>query len=78
MASPTVKDQIVGRLYVVLTLLALAPLLIVGQLVWIHLVEGRELRLQGERQARSQTILAAKRGSIVDQAGRVLVVNTPR
>ena len=78
MASPTVKDQIVGRLYVVLTLLALAPLLIVGQLVWIHLIEGRELRLQGMRQARSQTVLAAKRGTIVDHAGRALAVNTPR
>ncbi len=65
-------------MYVVLTLLALMLLLIVGQLAWIHLVDGEELRNAGLRQVRSQIVLAAERGAIVDQAGRALVVNTPR
>ncbi len=73
-----VREQIVGRMYVVLLLLALMPLLIVAQLAWIHLSKGKELRREGLLQARSQTVLPARRGIIADQAGRALVVNTPR
>ena len=62
----------------VLSLLSLAPLFVVGQLVWIHTVQGEELRAQGLRQAQSQMRLPAKRGNILDRAGRALVVNTPR
>jgi len=65
-------------MYLILTLFALAALIVVGQLTWIHLMEGSDLRAQGLRQVRSQTVLAAKRGQIVDQAGRALAVNTPR
>ncbi len=64
-------------MYVVLTLLSLLPLCIAGQVVWIYLGEGAELRAQGERQARSQVVLPAKRGEILDRAGRALAVNTP-
>ncbi len=78
MTRQSIKDQIVGRMYVLLMLFTVALLLIVGQLAWIHFVEGRELRAQGLRQARSQTVLAAKRGTIVDHAGRALAVNAPR
>ncbi len=72
------KDQILARMYVVLTLLSLLPLMVAGQVVWIHLGEGTELQAQGERQIRSQDILPAKRGRILDRAGRALAVNTPR
>lgn len=72
------KDQILARMYVVLTLLSLLPLLVAGQVVWIHLSEGAELRTQGEKQARSFVELPAKRGAILDRSGRTLVVNAPR
>ena len=65
-------------MYVVLSLLSLCPLFVVGQLSWIHFVEGEELRDVGRRQANSQRVLPAKRGVILDQAGRALAVNTPR
>ena len=65
-------------MYVVLTLLSLVPLCVAGQVVWIYLIDGAELRAQGQRQAQSQTELPAKRGTILDRAGRALVVNAPR
>ena len=42
------KDQILTRMYVVLTVLSLLPLCIAGQVVWIYLAEGSELRAQGQ------------------------------
>ena len=39
----TTKDQILARMYVVLTLLSLLPVLVVLQVVGIHLTEGSEL-----------------------------------
>ena len=65
-------------MYVVLTLLSLLPLCVAGQVVWIYLADGAELRAQGQRQAQSQIELPAKRGAILDRAGRALVVNAPR
>jgi len=65
-------------MYVVLTLLSLLPALVVVQVAWIYLVERGDLYAQGERQARSQVVLPAKRGTILDRAGRSLVVNAPR
>lgn len=72
------KDQILARMYVVLTLLSLAPLMIAMQVVRIHLTQGDELREQGERQASSFVTIPAVRGAILDQAGRTLAVNTAR
>ncbi len=72
------KDQILARMYVVLTLFSLLPLLIAGQVVWIYFAESEELRVQGERQARSHVELPAKRGLILDRAGRTLAVNISR
>ncbi len=65
-------------MYVVLTFLAVVPLLVAVQMVWVHLAEGEELRAEGLRQARSESVLPAKRGTIVDRSGRALVVNVPR
>ena len=62
----------------VLTLLALVPLFIAVQHLWIYFGEGEDLRESGLRQARSQVPIMAKRGTIVDAKGRALVVNTPR
>ena len=72
------RDSILARLYGVLALLLLLPVLIVGQMVRIHLGEGAELRARGERQASRMQELPAQRGTILDRAGRVLVVNTAR
>ena len=65
-------------MYVVLTLLSLVPLAVAVQIVRIHVTQGEELREQGERQASSFVTIPAKRGAILDRAGRTLAVNTAR
>lgn len=65
-------------MYVLLTILALLPLMIGLQIMRIHLGEGDELREQGERQASSFVTIPAMRGAIFDQAGRTLAVNAAR
>lgn len=72
------KDQILARMYVVLTLMSLVPVAIAIQVVRIHVTQGDELREQGERQASSFITIPAKRGAILDRAGRTLAVNTAR
>lgn len=72
------RDQILERMYIALILLAIFPLVIGGQLLWIQFKEGDALRESGYQQARSQVVLSAKRGDIVDSSGRALAVNTPR
>lgn len=72
------KDQILARLYVVLTLLSIIPVLVVFQVLRIHLSDGEALREQGERQASSHVTIPAIRGAILDRSGRVLAVNTAR
>ncbi|ARA95114.1 penicillin-binding protein [Rhodothermaceae bacterium RA] len=67
-----------ARMYVVLTLVSLVPLLIVGQIVRIYLTEGAELRERGRQQASASITLPALRGSILDQAGRTLAANIAR
>lgn len=52
------------------------PVGVFAQMVRIHLGDGSELRERGERQASSFVELPATRGSVYDQAGRALVVNT--
>ncbi len=65
-------------MYVVLTVLAAVPLLIVAQMLRIHLADGSQLRAKGERQASSFVSIPAIRGAIVDRYGRTLAVNTAR
>lgn len=72
------KDSILARMYVVLTLLSLLPVLIVVQLLRIQVTQGGELRAQGERQASSLVGVPAVRGVVYDRAGRMLAVNTAR
>ena len=73
----SIRDQTLGRMYVVLTILALLPLLIAGQLVWLNVGEGENLRDLGWRQAESTQILFPQRGEILDIHGRALAVNSP-
>lgn len=73
-----VRDQILSRMYIVLTSLAVLPFIILGQLVWLQVDQGDDLREAGLRQAQSQELLPPKRGDIVDAAERALVVNSPK
>ena len=66
------------RMYVVLTLVCVAPVLITLQIIKIHLYEGTPLREKGERQANTALVLPATRGAILDREGRSLAVNTAR
>ncbi len=63
------------RMYGVLAFLSVLPLFVAGQVVWIHLSEGRALQTQGARQASSSVEIPAMRGPILDQAGRALAIN---
>lgn len=72
------RTTILTRLYVVLTLLCLLPLLIAAQMVRLYVGDGVELREQGVRQAASFVTIPAVRGTILDRAGRTLAVNTAR
>lgn len=62
----------------VLVVLCVLPVLITVQVVRILFKEGEALRAQGERQVHALEAIPAKRGSIVDRAGRTLVMNTGR
>ncbi len=73
-----VKDEILARMYVLLTLLSVVPLLVAVQVVHVTVLQGPVLREQGERQATSQLAVPAMRGTIVDRYGRTLAVNTAR
>ncbi len=77
MATAT-RDSILSRLYGVLAVLLVLPVLVVGQMLRIHVGEGEALRARGESQAERMETLPAQRGTILDQAGRVLVANAAR
>lgn len=69
------RDSILARLYVALVLLALVPLVVLGQVVRIILTEGEALREQGESQASGHVEIPAFRGAILDRAGRTLAAH---
>ncbi|MEM6326297.1 MAG: penicillin-binding transpeptidase domain-containing protein [Bacteroidota bacterium] len=72
------RRTILNRLYVVLGGVLLLPVAVVVQMLVLHLVDGPELRAEGNKQASTFEELPAQRGAILDQAGRVLVQNTAR
>ena len=72
------KDQIQKRVYGMLGVLSLLPLLVAGQVLRLYVAEGPELRAQGERQANTGIDIPAMRGALLDRAGRTLAVNAPR
>lgn len=72
------QDQILTRLYTVLVLLAVVPLLVIGQIARILVTDGDTLAQEGEEQARSSVSIPAMRGTIADRAGRALAINTAR
>ena len=72
------RDQIIARMYVVLTLLGILPVMVVWQILGIDIADGPELREKGVMQASSVQSIPAVRGTIYDRAGRTLAVNTTR
>ena len=73
-----IKDQILARTYVVLTLLSLAPILVAGQVLRVHFGRGAELREQGRQQASTKEVLPALRGALLELSGRVLATRAAR
>ena len=72
------KDQILARMYGVLTLLCLLPLLVGGRVLWVVLTDRAELQERGAQQAQSRVDIPAMRGAILDRDGRALAINTAR
>jgi len=72
------KDQILTRMYMVLTLLGVVPVVVAAQMGWIVATETSELRDRAKEQARSTVEVPAMRGSILDRSGRTLATNTAR
>ena len=72
------KDQILTRMYMVLTLLGIVPVVIAAQMGWIVITDKGELRDRAKAQARSKVQIPAMRGSILDSSGRALATNTAR
>ena len=72
------KDQILTRMYMVLTLLSIVPVVVAAQIGWIVITEKAELRDRAKEQARSTVEIPAMRGAILDRSGRALAANTAR
>jgi cell division protein FtsI (penicillin-binding protein 3) len=69
------KDQIFARMYVVITLVSLLPILVAFQVLKISVLEGPELREQVAVQSTGYVTIPASRGSILDSKGRAMAVN---
>jgi cell division protein FtsI (penicillin-binding protein 3) len=72
------KDQILARMYVVITLMALLPILIGLQVLRVSAIDGSDLREVVETQSSEYRDIPAIRGEIFDAAGRPLAVNIER
>ena len=72
------KGQILTRMYTVLTVLCIVPLLVLIQIGHILVTEGDTLEAEGQQQARSTVPIPAMRGTIFDRTGRALAINTAR
>ena len=72
------RDQILARMYAVLTLFCLVPLLVAWQIFEIQFVDGEDLRIRGREQAQSYVTIPAMRGRILDREGRTLAHNISR
>lgn len=72
------KDQILARMYVVITLMALLPILIGLQVLRLSAIDGSDLREVVETQSSEYRDIPAIRGEIFDAVGRPLAVNIER
>lgn len=73
-----VRDEILARMYVMLTLLGLVPVMVGVQVLRVGLIDAENLEAAGDRQTSAVTEIPAMRGPIVDRHGRTLAVNTAR
>ena len=69
------QENIQIRMYAVLFVLGLLPILVSVQMIRIVLANGAELSEAGERQASTSVAVPAQRGSILDRNERPLVIN---
>ncbi len=65
------------RIKVFLGLLAAAFLLLVGKLVQLQVIEGKQYRHKAEEAMRKVNILPVMRGKITDRKGRILAMDEP-
>jgi len=65
------------RMKVFLGLLAAVFLLLVGKLVQLQVIEGKQFRLKAEQAMRKVSILPVMRGKITDRKGRILAMDEP-
>ncbi|MDA0378138.1 MAG: penicillin-binding transpeptidase domain-containing protein [Bacteroidetes bacterium] len=72
------KDQILARMYVIITLMAMFPVLVGLQVLRVSAVDGDDLRQVVEIQSSEYRVIPALRGEIFDAAGRPLAVNIER
>ncbi len=72
------KDQILARMYVIITLMAMLPVLVGLQVLRVSAVDGDDLREVVEIQSSEYRVIPALRGEIFDREGRPLAVNIER
>ena len=72
------KDEIMARMYVVITLISLLPILIAMQVLRVTTLDGPRLRTTAEAQSTEFEVIPAIRGEIFDAGDRPLVVNIER
>jgi cell division protein FtsI (penicillin-binding protein 3) len=72
------KDQIMARMYVVITLVSLVPILVGFQVLRITVLEGGELRKTVEEQSTEYEPIPPARGIIMDAKGRPMADNIER
>lgn len=70
------KRQIRTRMYMMLTLLSIVPVVVAAQVGWVVVADRGDLRTQAQAQAQSTVEIPAMRGRILDRAGRSLAINT--
>jgi cell division protein FtsI (penicillin-binding protein 3) len=73
-----VREKMINRLLVVVTLLGILPLLIFFQIIRINWVNGDKLRSIGSQQVAEAKITPALRGVILDRQGRTLAYSDAR
>ena len=67
------RDQIIARMYVVLTLLGILPVMVVWQILGIDIADGPELREKGVMQASSVQSIPAVRTVAVLYRNRSII-----
>ncbi len=72
------KDEIMARMYVVITLISLLPILVAMQVLRVTTLDGPDLRTTAEEQSTEFRDIPAIRGEIFDAEDRPLVVNIKR